>query len=71
MESTTPPFTLIVPGLPCITSFQPIADNLVYDLPNPSIVPTIALALNIPLPEGFAASLYYSLPPFTELQFLG
>lgn len=64
-------FTLIVPGQPCVSTFEQIGDNLVYDLANPVGVPTIGFALNTPLPEGFAASLYYSVPPFSDLQFLG
>ena len=67
----TNPFTLIIPGQPCVTVFEQIGDNLIYDLVNPSAVSTIGIALNILLQEGFAASLYYSLPPFTDLQFLG
>jgi len=64
-------FTLIIPGQPCITVFQQIGDNLIYDLINPGSIPMIGFALNCQLPEGFAGSLYYSLPPFIDLQFLG
>ncbi len=71
MNTTVSPFTVIIPGQPSVTVFEQIGDNLIYDLLNPILVPTIAFSLNCPLPEGFAASLYYSLPPFTDLQFLG
>ena len=69
--NTTNFFTLIIPGQPCVTAFEQIGDNLLYDLVNPGAVSTIGFALNCQLPEGFAASLYYSLPPFADLQFLG
>lgn len=71
MYNPTSLFTLIIPGQPCITNFEQIGDNLIYDLTNPIATSSIGMALNCPLPEGYAASLYYSLPPFTDLQFLG
>lgn len=64
-------FTIVAPGIPPINKFEQFNDNLICDLLNPGSFPTLAFSLNSPLPEGIAAVLYYSIPPFGSLQFIG
>jgi hypothetical protein len=68
---TSLPFTIIVPGQPPITNFQ--CSNNIYhiDLSNPAFIPNVCLTLTSELPNNIVLSLYYSTPPFSELQYLG
>eukprot|EP01017_Pseudomicrothorax_dubius_P016714 TRINITY_DN1891_c0_g2_i1.p1 TRINITY_DN1891_c0_g2~~TRINITY_DN1891_c0_g2_i1.p1 ORF type:complete len:187 (+),score=42.20 TRINITY_DN1891_c0_g2_i1:98-658(+) len=72
MDSISPNvFGLIIPGEPMITEFQAYEDFLFIDIPKPASITTIGLVLTTPLPDGFGGSLYYSIPPFENLEFIG
>jgi hypothetical protein len=62
---------IVVPGSPLITG-GPITSNMVViDVMNPKIINNVSLFLTEQLPDDCAAALYYSVPPFETLQFLG
>jgi hypothetical protein len=65
------PFTIILPGLPPVTNFQ--CTNNIYhiDIPNPTTIPSVCLTLTTTLPDNIALGFYYSIPPYTDLQYLG
>ena len=65
------PFTVLVPGMGPITNFN--CDNQIYhvDVPNPGNITNICLTLTSPLPENIALALYYSPPPYNDMQFMG
>lgn len=65
------PFTIILPGQAPITNFQ--CDNGIYhtDIVNPHTVANVCLTLTCEMPCNMALALYYSQPPYTELQYLG
>lgn len=65
------PFGLLIPGQPMITNFE--CTNNIYhmDLPNPKSVANISLYLTQPIPENYAITLHFSLPPYNEMQYLG
>lgn len=65
------PFTVIIPGQPPITNFQ--CDNDIYhiDVNNPSSIPNICLTLTQPLPDNYALTLFFTVPPYSEMQYLG
>jgi len=65
------PFLIILPGLPPITNFQ--CTNSIYhiDIPNPTAIPSVCLTLTTTLPDNIALGFYYSVPPYTDLQYLG
>ncbi len=54
----------MVPGQIPFMNFEYINGMYCIDIPNPSSVPNLAFFLNIPLQEGYASSLYYSVPPY-------
>jgi hypothetical protein len=65
------PFTIIVPSQPPITNFQ--CSNNIYhiDIANPGFISNVCLTLTNELPNNVVLALYYSPPPFSELQYLG
>ncbi|CAD8095726.1 unnamed protein product [Paramecium primaurelia] len=65
------PFALMIPGQLAITQFTQINNSFVVDVNNPAIITSIAFFLMQPLDEGIAACLYYSYPPYSQLEFLG
>lgn len=65
------PFALIVPGEGPITNFLLSNDIYHFDLINPGTVANLCLALTNPLPDGYAITLSYSAPPYTEMQYIG
>lgn len=65
------PFALLVPGQPVIANFEQTSDIYHTDLPSPRSIANISLFLTSPIPEGFAIALYYSLPPYNSMEFLG
>jgi hypothetical protein len=68
---TSLPFTIIIPGCAPLTNFQ--CDNGIYhiDIQNPTNIHNICLTLTTAIPENVALGLYYSIPPYTDLQYLG
>ncbi len=58
------PFALLVPGQPLFTSFE--CTNNIYhvDFPHPKTIANISIFLIEPIPENYAISLYFSLPPY-------
>ena len=65
------PFTLILPGSGPITNFN--CDDQIYhiDLESPASIPNVCLTLTQPLPYNIALALYFSVAPYTDLQFMG
>lgn len=62
---------IVVPGSPLITG-GPITSNMVViDINNPKMINNITLFLTEPISDDQAAAMYYSVPPFETLQFLG
>lgn len=62
---------VVVPGSPVITG-GPINNNMVVvDVANPKQVNNISLFLTEQLPDDSGAAMYYSVPPFETLQFIG
>jgi len=65
-------FGIIIPGQPPISNFTQISETQwTLDLPSPSQINNITFYLQSPLPEGYAAALSYSKPPFQAIEFLG
>jgi len=64
-------FGLLIPGQIPILDFEMVNGMLVCNLLNPASVTTICFFQNVSLPEGYAGALYYSIPPFENLQFIG
>ena len=62
---------IIIPGQLIVTGGPVTANMVVSDVNNPSQVNNISLFQSEALPDGYAASLYYSVPPYSTLEFLG
>jgi hypothetical protein len=62
---------IVIPGSPIITGGPITATMVVVDVLLPKNVNNITLFLTEQLPEDCAASMYYSLPPFETLEFIG
>lgn len=58
------PFALIVPGQCPITNFN--LDNGIYhvDIENPGEVHSLCLSLTSPLPDNYALTISFSVPPY-------
>jgi hypothetical protein len=65
------PFGLLVPGQPIITNFEETNGIYHVDIVNPREVANISLFLTQPIPQNYAVALYFSLPPYNNMQFLG
>jgi hypothetical protein len=65
------PFSIIIPGKPPITDFN--MDNQIYhvDIMEPSTISSICVTLTSPLPDNIALTLSFSVPPYTDIQYLG
>lgn len=74
MAAVQPLFGIIIPGRPLITEFQ-LIDNTkamtVIDYPASIAELTFFLLPNTPIPPGYGAILYYSIPPFQNWVLLG
>eukprot|EP00347_Sterkiella_histriomuscorum_P024532 403330782 len=73
-QLTFPPnlFGLVIPGQIVQYSFEQIGDKGVLTIPNPRSVNVISFFLNQPLGnDQVAASLYFSVPPYEGLEFIG
>ncbi|CAG9319970.1 unnamed protein product [Blepharisma stoltei] len=65
-------FGIIIPGQPVIYNFTQISETQwTIDLPSPGLINNLTFFLASPLPEGYAAALSYSIPPFATIEFLG
>jgi hypothetical protein len=67
-------FGIVIPGRPLVTEFQLLdSTKAMTMLDNPAGVTEITFFLlpNTPIPPGFGAMLYYSLPPFQNWELLG
>lgn len=60
-----------MPGMAPITNFQCNNDIYHVDIPNPSNIPSVCLTLTATLPDNIALGFYYSIPPYSDLQYLG
>ncbi len=62
---------LVIPGVPLITC-GPITQNMaIVDVYDPKNISNISLFLQELIPEGYGAALYFSIPPFSDAQFIG
>jgi len=65
------PFALIIPARAPITNFEQQSGIYHIDVANPKEIANVSLFLTEQIPPGFAISLYYSLPPYCTMQYLG
>ena len=62
---------IVIPGVPLISG-GPITNNsVVVDVNNPKTVNNITLFQTEALPDDCGAALYFSVPPYESLQFIG
>eukprot|EP00825_Cyclidium_porcatum_P030504 TRINITY_DN32321_c0_g1_i2.p1 TRINITY_DN32321_c0_g1~~TRINITY_DN32321_c0_g1_i2.p1 ORF type:complete len:300 (+),score=65.16 TRINITY_DN32321_c0_g1_i2:2-901(+) len=64
-------FGILVPGQLPITSFQIINNMYVSEINQPSQIPTLTFFIFQPIPQTMGAALYFSAPPYQDLQFIG
>ena len=62
---------VVIPGVPLITGGPLTNNNVVIDVNNPKTVNNITLFQTEALPNDCGAALYYSVPPYESLQFIG
>ena len=64
------PFVLIIPEQVPITNFS--LENNIYhvDLEKPSEISNICLTFIYALPESYALSIFFSVEPYTSMQYL-
>ena len=62
---------VVVPGSPIVTGGPITMSMFVLDIINPKNINNITLFLTEQIPEECVASMYYSLPPFETLEFIG
>jgi hypothetical protein len=62
---------VVIPGVPLITGGPLTNNNVVIDVNNPKTVNNITLFQTEALPDDCGAALYYSVPPYESLQFIG
>lgn len=62
---------LVIPGQQVISGGSIYNNNFVMDIYNPKLINNISLFLTEPIPDDTCASLYFSVPPYENLQFLG
>lgn len=64
-------FGLVIPGQPVVNGGTIYNNNFVLDVWNPKLINNITLFLTEKIPDDFCASIYFSIPPFENLQFIG
>ena len=62
---------IVIPGLPIITGGPITANTVVSDVNNPGTINNITLFQTDMLPNDCGAALYFSVPPYESLQFIG
>jgi len=62
---------IVIPGSPLITGGPLTTNMVVIDVMNPKLINNVTLFLTEQIPDEFAAAMYYSVPPFESLQFIG
>lgn len=65
------PFALIIPARPPITFFEQLGGIYHIDVPNPKEIANVTLFLTEQIPPGYAIALYFSIPPYCSMQYLG
>ena len=63
-------FLIGIPGKAPITNFEFINNCLVTSIDNPSSVGSIYFTLTQPIGETYAAALFFSEPPYNNLEYL-
>ena len=58
------PFALLIPGQPLLTKLDCTNGIFHVDFPDPITIANVSIFLTEPIPENFAISLYFSLPPY-------
>jgi len=74
MASLPPYFGVIIPGRPLITEFQAVNQTKAFTIIHqPTTIPDLSFFLfpNAPIPPGYGAILYYSVPPFENWEIIG
>eukprot|EP01038_Epipyxis_sp_PR26KG_P016895 gene16895-23181_t len=74
MSTDTPLFGVLIPGRHIITDFQAVDNTKAISIiESPQLVSELSFFMlpSTPIPPGYGAILYYSLPPFTEWTLLG
>lgn len=64
-------FGLVIPGQQVINGGNIYDSNFILDLWNPKLINNITLFLTDLIPEDSCVSIYFSIPPFENLQFIG
>jgi hypothetical protein len=64
-------FGLVIPGQQVINGGNLTNSNFVLDLWNPKLINNITIFLTELIPDEYCASIYFSIPPFENLQFIG
>jgi len=62
---------IVIPGQQVITGGSIFNTNFVIDVWNPKLINNVTLFLTEPIPDDCCASIYFSVPPFENLEFLG
>lgn len=62
---------LVIPGQQVISCGSIYNSNFVLDIWNPKLINNITLFLTEQIPDDCCASLYFSIPPYENIQFIG
>jgi len=65
------PFALVIPGQPVITNFECTNGIYHFDAPNPKSIANVCFFLTDKIPDNYVLTLYFSPPPYNEMQYLG
>ena len=73
---SVPIFGCVLPGQPLITEFTVVSPTkCITNIPNPGFVSDLTFfifpTVTSPIPVGFGAILYYSIPPFVDWSLIG
>ena len=63
-------FLIGIPGRAPITSFELTNEYLIATINNPLTIGSIYFTLMQPIGEAFAAGLFFSIPPYSNLEYL-
>eukprot|EP01041_Mallomonas_annulata_P006767 gene6767-13713_t len=72
--TSVPFFGVVAPGRPVITDFRPIDETkCVVEFIDPTSITELTFFMlpSSPVPPGFGAVLYYSVPPFQQWEIIG
>mmetsp|Transcript_12796 Transcript_12796/g.23252 ORF Transcript_12796/g.23252 Transcript_12796/m.23252 type:complete len:183 (-) Transcript_12796:265-813(-) len=67
-------FACVFPGRPISTEFKQVSENrFLLGVPKPAQIREFAITILQPnkIPEGYGVTVYFSLPPFRDWQYIG